>query len=41
MFTFIWDNKPDNIKLDVLIKDYKLGGLKMLDMCINSQSVHG
>ena len=38
MFSFIWDNKPDKIKRDVLIKDYKLGGLKMLDidMFINS-----
>jgi hypothetical protein len=38
MFAFLWDNKPDKIKRDVLFKNYKLGGLKMLDidMFINS-----
>ena len=38
MFDFLWDGKPDKIKRDVIIKDYKFGGLKMIDidMFINS-----
>ena len=31
-FSFVWHNKPDKIKRDTLISDYKNGGLKMLDI---------
>ena len=32
MFKFIWDDKPDKIKRNVLSQDYINGGLKMLDL---------
>ena len=31
MFKFIWDNKPDKIKRKQITKDYKNGGLKMIN----------
>ena len=30
LFLFLWDNKPDKIKRDVIVKNYNEGGLKML-----------
>ena len=32
MFNFLWDNKPDKIKRDIIVQDYKDGGLKILDI---------
>jgi hypothetical protein len=32
MFNFLWDNKPDKIKGDIIVQDYKVGGLKMIDI---------
>ena len=32
IFSFIWNDKPDRIKRDVLTLDYKLGGLKMINV---------
>jgi hypothetical protein len=32
MFNFLWDNKPDKIKRDIIIQDYKDGGLKRIDI---------
>ena len=32
IFSFIWENKPDKIKRDILTQAYELGGLKMLDI---------
>ena len=32
MFNFLWDNKPDKIRRDIIIQDYKDGGLKMIDI---------
>ena len=32
MFSFLWDGKPDKIKRDRIIQDYKNGGLKMIDI---------
>ena len=32
MFNFLWDNTPDKIKRDIIIQDYKDGGLKMIDI---------
>jgi nitrogen regulatory protein PII-like uncharacterized protein len=32
MFKFVWDNKQDKIKRDILIGDYKDGGLRMPDI---------
>ena len=31
MFKFLWDDKPDKIKRKLITKDYKEGGLKMID----------
>ena len=32
MYKFLWDNKPDKIKRDLLVLDYDLGWLKMIDI---------
>jgi len=32
MYSYLWDGKPDKIKRDIIIKDYKNGGLKMIDI---------
>ncbi len=38
LYKFIWDNKPDKVKRNIMIQNYDNGGLKMidLDMCIKS-----
>ena len=32
MYDFIWDGKPDKIKLEILTSDYDNGGLRMFDI---------
>ena len=32
MYSYLWDGKPDKIKRDIIIQDYKNGGLKMIDI---------
>ena len=32
LFQFIWQNKPENIKRELLLQDYKNGGIKMPDI---------
>ena len=32
IFSFIWDSKPDKIKRSTLYKDYKNGGLRMINL---------
>ena len=32
MYDFIWDGRPDEIKLEILTSDYKKGGLRMIDI---------
>ena len=32
IFSFIWDDKPDRMKRDQIKRDYKDGGLKMVDI---------
>lgn len=32
LFSFLWDNKPDRVKRDIIIKTYREGGLKMIDI---------
>ena len=39
MFKFIWDNKPDKIKRKQITKDYKNGGLKMIDLKTSSPPI--
>jgi len=38
IFKFIWDNKPDKIKRDILYQKYEYGGLKLtkIDNLINT-----
>ena len=31
-FNFIWQNKPDKIKQEVLVQDYEVGGIKIIDI---------
>lgn len=31
-FNFIWENKPEKIKRDILIQDYGYGGIKMISL---------
>ena len=31
LFNFVWNNKPDKIKRNSVVQDYKNGGLKMID----------
>jgi exonuclease III/nitrogen regulatory protein PII-like uncharacterized protein len=39
MFRFVWDNKQDKIKRDILIGDYKDGGLRMPDIIVQNISL--
>ena len=32
LFQFIWQNKPEKIKRELLLQDYKNGGIKMPDI---------
>ena len=32
LFNFVWNNKPDKIKREIIIKNYEEGGLKMLHL---------
>ena len=32
IYSFIWENKPDKIKREILCSEHKLGGLKMIDI---------
>ena len=32
LYSFIWDNKPDKVKRDVISQAYELGGLKMINV---------
>ena len=34
LFNFIWQNKPDKIKREVLVQDYEAGGIIMIDTSI-------
>ena len=31
IFNFIWDSKPDKIKRSVIMQDYKIGGLRLIN----------
>ena len=31
-YTFLWNNGPDKVKRNCVVKSYKMGGLKMLDV---------
>ena len=31
-FKFIWQNKPEKLKRDLITQDYKVGGLKMINL---------
>ena len=41
MYNFLWDGKPDKIKRKTIIKDYKYGGLKMIDINAFIRSLKG
>jgi hypothetical protein len=32
MYSFIWDDKPDKVKRDLISQDYCCGGLKMINL---------
>ena len=32
MFNFLWDGKPEKINRKVIIQDYSMGGLKMIEI---------
>ena len=32
IFNFIWDSKPDKIKRSVIMQDYKIGGLRLINI---------
>ena len=32
MLYFLWNNGPDKVKRNCVVKSYKMGGLKMLDV---------
>ena len=34
LYSFIWDNKPDKVKRDVISQVYELGGLKMRNITL-------
>ena len=38
-FSFVWDDKPDKIKRDVLYKPYEEGGLKMVNIQLFNESL--
>ena len=40
-FSFLWNDKGDKIKRDIMINDYSNGGLKMLDIeCVVPENIH-
>ena len=34
MYSFIWDNKPDKIRISAVIQNYLKGGIKMINIKI-------
>jgi hypothetical protein len=32
IYAFIWDDKPDKVKRDLIFQDYCWGGLKMISL---------
>ena len=32
IYSFLWGNKPDKLRRDIITRDIKAGGLKMVDV---------
>ena len=39
LFAFLWGNKPDKIKRDYITQDYRMGGLRMVNIELFAQSL--
>ena len=38
-FNFLWNGKGDKVKHDIIIRDYKNGGLRMIDVKLFNQAL--